>query len=132
MNRRTRAAGLALHFFALMMCISMAALAAAQASEPPGARIAVLENRVDQIDKHLQNTDLIEDKQKARFDDQQDKLIVRLDEQQKEIVANTDAISGMQNDSQWERRIGWAIISLLTGGSMVSNWRKKAKEAIEG
>jgi len=96
----------------------MAGFSAAQQGDT--TRIAVLETRTDQVNAHLQNTDLIEDK-----------LIARLDEQQHAIEVNANAIAAIQNDSQWERRIGWAIISLLTGGSMLSNWRRRTLEAVE-
>lgn len=119
-NRRVRRwVGLILQAAALGCCLFMAAYSAAQQGE--ATRIAVLETRTDQVNQHLQNTDLIEDK-----------LVVRLDAQERAIEANSDAIAAIQNDSQWERRIGWAIISLLTGGSMLSNWRKRTTEALEG
>jgi len=85
------------------LCLWFALRAKAQ-SDPPAVRLAVLEQRANQIDTHLVATDA---------------TVQRL-------WTTVDALNNTISEMQGEERIAWGVIGLLSSGSMVLQFRKKA------
>lgn len=100
-----------LQAIALLLSLWMACGLRGQAqTESPDSRIAVLENRSDAIDRHLQNTDAIEDR-----------LMTQLN-------AQSQQLSEMEGEYQVEKWIAWGIISLLSGSSLIVQLRSRPKK----
>lgn len=67
-------------------------------------RVAVLEQRSDAQDRHLQNTD---------------DTVGRL-------AAKVDSLSADMSEMHGEERIAWGVITLLCGGTLAAQVRKKS------
>jgi hypothetical protein len=101
-----------LQILALLGCLLLATRTVAQTRPDDGSdsRIAVLENRTDAIDHHLQNTDSIEDRMEGQ------------------IQAQSEILSRMEGQNQVEQWIAWGIISLLSGSSLLAQFRSRNKD----
>lgn len=74
------------------------------------SRLAVLENRVDAIDRHLQNTDTNEQRTEAQ------------------INAISEMLSRMEGEGQVGQWIAWGVITVLSGGSLIVQFRARSQQ----
>lgn len=83
------------------LCLWFAIRAHADDSAP--VRLAVLENRANQIDSHLQATDANAER----------------------MWTTVNAMGNTISEMQGEERIAWGLIGLLSSGSLVLQFRRK-------
>jgi len=88
---------------ALGILFGLAMLATRGHADDAHVDIAVLKNRTDQIDRHLQSTD---------------DSVARLWVQQNQLAADVSEMHG-------EERVAWGVITLLCGGTLVVQVRGK-------